>query len=258
MTCLGAQTTHWQIRHASLNATKPYQVVFEVRKGNGTSGGGFSLDDINLSETQCPQVTGQINNFVKLLNDAVNGSFGHSQRLYSKGGYSYRFGIILFKTFFALYVQLLSGKFDDQLEWPLPRRQVTFQMIDQHPNLQAQMSKEISITSDLATFNNGTFLMNMRKCEVFTSAYRHIYFLVIHLLCPICFPCTGSRLWDDPRIVGTPFQDEDNQTSYEGPRIGILRFANLEEMKYLSFLKGGSVVVTFNFEGRATTAESMF
>lgn len=166
MTCLGVQTTHWQIVQTSLNATKPYQVVFEVRKGNGTSGGGFSLDDINLSETECPQFTAQLNNFEKLLDDTFNGSSIRGPRLYSKGGYSYRFGIILYKTFFALYVQLLSGKYDDELEWPCQRRQMTLQMLDQHPNVQAQMSKERRFTSDLRTFNNGTFLMNMRKCEV--------------------------------------------------------------------------------------------
>lgn len=181
MTCLGVQTTHWQIVQTSLNATKPCQVVFEVHKGNGTSGGGFSLDDINLSETECPQFTAQLNHFEKLLNNTVSGSFMNGPRLYSKGGYSYRFGIILYKTFFALYVQLLSGKYDDELEWPCPWRQVTLQMLDQHPDLQAQMSKERSFTSDLRTFYNGTSLMNMRKCEVFTSAYRHIYFLVIYL-----------------------------------------------------------------------------
>lgn len=198
MTCLGVQTTHWQIVQTSLNATKLYQVVFEVRKGNGTSGGGFSLDDINLSATECPQFTAQLNNFEKLLNNTVSGSYINGPRLYSKGGYSYRFGVTLYKTSFALHVQLLSGKYDDELEWPCPRRQVTFQMLDQHPNLQTQMSKERSFTSDLATFNNGMFLMNMRKCEVFTSAYRLLlftfYFLFIFHVQVLAFGTILGRL----------------------------------------------------------------
>lgn len=60
--------------------------------------------------------------------------------------------------------------------------------------------------------------------------------------------CTGSFIWDNPRIVGTPYQDDDGQTSYEGPIIGFY-YSDLEEMKYLSFLKGGSAVFTFRFEG---------
>lgn len=61
--------------------------------------------------------------------------------------------------------------------------------------------------------------------------------------------CTGSLIWDNPRIVGTPYQDDDGQTSYEGPKIGSLHYSDLEEIKYLSFLKGASAIFTFRFEG---------
>lgn len=143
--------------YVPLNATKPYQVVFEVRKGNGTSEGGFSIDDINLSGTECPHITMQFNNFERLLNDSTFGYNIYSPQLYSRGGYSYRGGIILFKTDFGLYVQLLSGKNDANLEWPVPQRQVTFQMMDQQPNLQGRMSKARSLTSDMSPFGNGVF-----------------------------------------------------------------------------------------------------
>lgn len=128
-----------------------------VRKGNGTSEGGFSIDDINLSGTECPHFTMQLNNFERLLNES---DFGHSisgPRLHSSGGYSYRFGMLLYKTYFGMYVQLLSGENDDNLEWPVPRRQVTFHMMDQQPDLRDRMSKEKSFTSDLVTFGNGEF-----------------------------------------------------------------------------------------------------
>lgn len=206
------RTSHWQIMHVPLNATKPYQVVFEVRKGNGISEGGFSIDDVNLSGTECPHFTMQLNNFERLQNESNFGHVIYSPQLYSRGGYSYRVGITLSKTYFGLYVQLLSGKNDANLEWPVPQRQVTFQMVDQQPDLRERMSKERSFTSGMATFGNG-FL-----------------------------------LWDNPRIVGTPFQDGDGQTRYEGPKIGIQNYADLEEMKYLSFLKGASAVFTFRIE----------
>lgn len=76
----------------------------------------------------------------------------------------------------------------------------------------------------------------------------HVMFLLLYFYCLIYCVYTGSLLWDNPRVVGTPVQDNDGQTSYEGPRIGFI-YANLEEMKYLSFLKGGSAVFTVRFEG---------
>lgn len=154
----GQRTTHWQIQHVSLNATKHFQVVFEVRKGKGSSSGGFSIDDINVSETECPHFTMQIDDFESLLNNSAFGTDVHSTQLYSRGGYSYRVGILMKKTYVSIYVQLLSGIYDDQLEWPCPQRQVTFQMVDQNPDIQQQMTKQASITSDLRTFGvNGKF-----------------------------------------------------------------------------------------------------
>lgn len=243
-TSSGNRTTHWQIAHVPLNATKPYLVVFEVRKGNGTSEGGFSIDDINLSGTECPHFTMQLNNFQRLLNNSDIGEIINSPRLYSRGGYSYRVGILMLKMFFGLYVQLLSGNNDANLEWPLPQRQVTIQMMDQQPDLRERMSKEGSFTSDLSTFNgvctwtHGCLLQPAKKSVLF-----------LHFLCSISTVFTGSFLWDNPRIVGTPFQDDDGQTSYEGPMIGYQYYSDFEEIKRLSFLKGASAVFTFRFEG---------
>eukprot|EP00064_Thunnus_orientalis_P012770 superscaffoldBa00002000_g12805 len=155
----GPPTSHWQLQHVSLDATKHFQVEFVVRKGAGSSVGGFSIDDINLSEIECPHVTLQINDFEKLLNTSYYGTTIYSPRQYSRGGYAYRVGAILYETFFGVFVQLLSGKYDDELEWPCPHRQVTFQIRDQNPNIQLQMSKQKSITSDpSATNDDGTYV----------------------------------------------------------------------------------------------------
>nr|XP_046256718.1 meprin A subunit beta-like [Scatophagus argus] len=208
----GRQTSYWQLQHVSLNATTHFQVEFEVRKGAGNSSGGFSIDDINLSETECPHVTIQVDELENLLNASDFGTTISSSRQYSTGGYSYLVGILLYKTQIGAYVQLLSGKYDDQLEWPCPQRQVTFQMLDQNPNIQQQMSKQRSITSDLSVSS------------------------------------TGSYLWDDPRKVGTPFTDENNETSYAGPQLGRAIFASLDELKSREFLKGGSAVFVFSFQ----------
>lgn len=130
-------------------------MVFESRKGADSSSGGFSIDDINLSETECPHLTMQINDFGNLLKTSDHATAIFSSRQYSRGGYAYRIGIILYKSYFGLFVQLLSGKYDDQLAWPCVNRQVTFQMVDQNSNIQQQMSKQRSITTDLSQLSNG-------------------------------------------------------------------------------------------------------
>lgn len=148
---LGDKIDLWRIHHVSLNATKPFQVVFEVRKGAGNSSGGFSIDDINLSETRCPDFTMQFDHFEALIQTSKINTAIYSPRLYSPGGYAYRVGILLQAPSFALFVQLLSGENDERLEWPCPRRQVTLTMLDQSSNIQQHMSKQRSFTSDLST-----------------------------------------------------------------------------------------------------------
>lgn len=150
---LGIETSHWQLQHVSLNATKNFQVEFEV-KGAGSSAGGFSIDDINLSEIECPHLTMQFDNFSAKNYETVT----YSQRQYSSDGYAYRVATVIEMPYIGLYVQLLSGKYDDQLAWPCPQRQISFQMVDQTPNIQLHMSKQWFMTTDPKQGSNG-------KCE---------------------------------------------------------------------------------------------
>ncbi|XP_062279112.1 meprin A subunit beta-like [Scomber scombrus] len=209
----GPPTSHWQLQHVSLNATKHFQVEFEVRKGAGSSVGGFSIDDINLSEIECPHVTLQINDLENHLSNSSLGTSIYSPRQYSRGGYAYRVGIILYKTYVGVFVQLLSGKNDDELQWPCPQRQVTFQMLDQNQNIQLQMSKQRSITSDPSFTNDD-----------------------------------GTYVWDDPRKNGTQFVNENNETVFASYKIGQGYFATLEQIKSRDFLKGGSAIFVFDFQ----------
>ncbi|XP_029306956.1 meprin A subunit beta-like [Cottoperca gobio] len=150
----GAPTSFWQLHHVTLNATKHFQVEFEVRKGAGNSSGGFSIDDINLSELECPHVTLQLDEFKDRLSKSSFGTTIYSPRQYSTGGYAYAVAVIMYKTYFGAFVQLLSGKSDDQLQWPCLQRQVTFKMLDQNSNIQLQMSKLRTITTDLSKNSN--------------------------------------------------------------------------------------------------------
>lgn len=155
----GSPTSHWKIHYVSLNATKQFQVMFEVQKGAGSSTGGFSIDDINLSETECPHVFIQIDDVENLFSTSYFGTRLFSPRQYSKEGYAYRAAAELYhNTLVALYVQLLSGDYDGQLQWPCVQKQINFQMLDQNPTLQQQMSKQLSfVTDDTQATSSGRY-----------------------------------------------------------------------------------------------------
>ena len=131
-----------------LNASKPFQVVFEVRNGREESSGGFSIDDINLSESECPHNVWQIMDFERLLASSDFGTYLSSPRMYSTEGYAYQILIKLRETFFGVYVRLVSGEYDSTLKWPCPWRQISIIMLDKNPHIQQQMSRQISVTTD--------------------------------------------------------------------------------------------------------------
>lgn len=188
----------------------------------------------------------QFNNFETLVQTTNVTEAIFSPRLYSTGGYAYRVGILLWRPNFGVIVQLLSGENDERLEWPCLQRQVTFTMLDQTSNIQQHMSKQRSFTSDLSTLTvNG----NKKKLE--TTFYPFI---------PSWFACNvllflvyvGTYLWGNPREVGHPFTDKNNETVYAGPLLGFQYFSSLTEIREREFVKGGSVVFTFKFDGRLT------
>ncbi|KAM8847668.1 meprin A subunit beta-like [Synchiropus picturatus] len=148
----GPPTSHWRIHHVSLDAQSEFQVEFEVQKGNGSSSGGISIDDMNLSEIQCPDVTMQIDDFEHVLTTSPSGKYMYSPRHYSSDGYAYRFALQMNQDFVGLQVQLLSGQNDDELTWPCVNRQVTLQEVDQTPNIQHHMSLQISFITSVPRY----------------------------------------------------------------------------------------------------------
>ncbi|XP_033837344.1 meprin A subunit beta-like [Periophthalmus magnuspinnatus] len=209
----GNKTSHWQYHYVSISATRSFQVEFEVRKGAGSSTGGISIDDINLSELTCPHVAIQVDDFESVLESSDYNSIIYSKTQYTEDGYAFRVAITLYKIYFGLLIQLVEGKNDDKLQWPLLNRQVTFQMVDQNPNIKLQMSKQISITSDI---NQNITI--------------------------------GVNIWDNPRKFEKKVVDENGQEIFVGPMIGRTYFATLESIKQRDFLKGGSAVFAFTFQ----------
>ncbi|CAI5663611.1 unnamed protein product [Oreochromis niloticus] len=209
----GPPTSHWTLHHVPLNATKQFQVEFEVRKGAGNSTGGFSIDDINLSELECPDGTWQINDFETLWNTSDTPDWIYSPRQYSSEGYAYRVALNLRQTDFGVYVHLVSGVYDDQLEWPCPQRQFTVQMVDQNPNIQLQMSRQNSLTTD-----------------------------------PNLLSSSGVLIWGKPREVGSQIVDENNETIYVNTLYGYRNFASLKDIQSRDYLKGGSTIFIFTLQ----------
>ncbi|KAK9976763.1 hypothetical protein ABG768_021966 [Culter alburnus] len=201
---------YWKLHHVPLNANTSFQVVFEGRKGAGNSRGGFSLDDINVSETECPSLTWQIRDFEKELN---SGSDSWSSPLYySSDGYRFRAQLILSRNQLSMFVNLVSGAYDNQLQWPCPWRQITVQILDQNPHIQKRMSFEQSITTDPNVTDEG-----------------------------------GKYYWDNPRITGSQTNIDD-----ESVFVDEFRFLNMPpyfvlltpaDLAQREFIKGGDIIL---------------
>ncbi len=184
-----------------LNANKTFQVVFEARKGAGNSNGGFSLDDINISETECPH-TWQIRDFEKVLNNSESGTWMNSPLYYSSDGYRFQAGLVLYQNYLSIYVRLVSGVYDDQLQWPCPWRQITFQMLDQNPHIQKRMSPEKSFTTDPAWvfFSENLIIFHSQHVYMQHQGYVALKGLKAIFCCNRC-QCLGqsSKNWNSSR-----------------------------------------------------------
>ncbi|KAL0985043.1 hypothetical protein UPYG_G00152190 [Umbra pygmaea] len=205
----GSPVSHWMLYHVPLNATKAFQVEFEVRKGTGQSTGGFSIDDINLSETECPHHTWQIRDVENLLRTSQYGTAVYSPRFYSPKGYAYQIVIYLRETMFGVYVRLVSGKFDDKLQWPCPDHQLTILLLDQNPHIQQRMSKQVSIATEPIHINGNT--------------------------------------WQNPRKVGM-LENRGDEPFYVNNAVGYFKFITLTQLKHRAFLKGRNTFFLITME----------
>ncbi|XDV40203.1 hypothetical protein PO909_009330, partial [Leuciscus waleckii] len=197
---------YWKLHHVSLNANKTFQVVFEARKGAGNSSGGFSLDDINISETECPH-TWQIKDF-----SIRESSTHYSPLYYSSDGYRFQAALLNQNNYLFMYVSLVSGAYDDQLQWPCPWRQITFQMLDQNPHMQKRMSLEQSITTDPA----------------------------------LAFP-NGIYYWDNPGKNGTRVTI-GSETVYVGQFLSYPYAVVKDDLTRREFIKGGDIIFLFSMQ----------
>ncbi|XP_036378114.1 meprin A subunit beta [Megalops cyprinoides] len=218
----GMQQHSWELHHVTLDVTKKFRVVFEGRKGAGPSSGGLSIDDINLSETECPHHMWRIKNFAKLLATTPPGKKIYSPRFLSREGYTFQVGLYLNGTSsspgkLAIYFYLTSGEHDNTLKWPCPWKQATMMLMDQNADIRRRMSNQRSITTD------------PERYEVDANGNKEYF-------------------WDDPRKVGSLVIDEDGTKYYRGPGRGTSSFLTRSRVMSRDFIKGDEAIFLLSLE----------
>nr|XP_055042854.1 meprin A subunit beta isoform X2 [Misgurnus anguillicaudatus]XP_055042855.1 meprin A subunit beta isoform X3 [Misgurnus anguillicaudatus] len=212
----------WELYHVSLDVSHKFRVVFEGVKGRDASKGGLSLDDINLSETQCPHHIWRIRNFTKLLATTPVGSKIYSPPILSREGYSFQVSLYIngrtnSPDKMAIFFHLTSGPRDDNLQWPCPWRQASMEMMEQNPDIQKRMNKLRMMTTD--------------PTKTSTDSMGNVKYF-----------------WDNPRKVGSLVTDKDGNTYYRGTGLGTNSFISHEHMKSRTFIKGDDVIFLFSLK----------
>ncbi|XP_017686215.1 PREDICTED: meprin A subunit beta isoform X1 [Lepidothrix coronata] len=217
----GSPETYWQLHHVSLNVTSKFRVVFQGVRGSGLSNGGLSIDDINLSETQCPHHVWHIRNFTHLLNTGSAGEAGkiYSPPFYSSKGYAFQVGLYVNGTTdnpfnLGIYLYLISGANDDHLQWPCAWQQGTMILLDQHPDIRQRMSNQRSITIDPLQLSDSS----------------------------------SNYFWDRPDKVGSLATFPNGTEFWRGPGLGTGSFLTHERLRSRNFIKDDGVYILLTME----------
>nr|XP_057925192.1 meprin A subunit beta [Doryrhamphus excisus] len=209
----------WQLHHVSLDVTKKFRVVFQgTKKGTGPPSGGLSLDDINISETTCPEFVWRVKNFSNVMDNTPVNKAIYSPPFTSKEGYTFQMklypsGKTNYTGQLSAYANLVARAGDSGQTWPCPWKQITMMLMDQHPHIQKRMSNQRSVTTD------------PKKT-------------------------TGSNklFWDDPRKVGVEVTDTDGSKYFRGPGSGTAVYLTHLRAKSRDFIKGGDAIFLLSME----------
>uniref|UniRef100_A0A672Z274 Metalloendopeptidase n=1 Tax=Sphaeramia orbicularis TaxID=375764 RepID=A0A672Z274_9TELE len=216
---LGGVTGSWKLHNVNINVTKKARVIFEGVRGKSPSAGGFSLDDINLSSTKCPQYVWPIRNITNLLATTPVGTNMYSPRFLSPTGYSFQVNVYLngvYSTpgYMAVFIHLTSGPNDSSLKWPCPWHQATMVLMDQQSDIRQQMNMHHMVTTD----------PNQKS------------------------PNGTEFFWDNPRKVGSKVTNPDGSFYYRGPGYGTAGFISQTRLKSRNFIKGDDAFFLFSLE----------
>ncbi|XP_021460166.2 meprin A subunit beta [Oncorhynchus mykiss] len=216
----------WELYHVTLDVKMKFRVKFEGLKGTGASTGGLSLDDINLSETTCPQHIWRIRDFAGLLETTPTGVNIYSPRFLSPSGYSFMVSVYIngrsSPGSMAIYFHLTSGPKDDSLTWPCPWHQATMALMDQNPDIRQRMSNHRMITTD-----------------------------------PNKLSSDGNDFyWDNPLKVGSLVNGSDGSQFYRGPGTGTSSYLTHSRLKSRNFIKGDDAIFLLGLEDVSALLET--
>ncbi|XP_062251020.1 meprin A subunit beta-like [Platichthys flesus] len=209
----------WELHNVDLNVAQKARVVFQAVRGKSPSSGGFSLDDINLSSTKCPQHVWRIRNITSLMATTPAGEKLYSPRFLSPAGYSFQVGAYLNgrsdrQGYIGLYFHLTSGPNDHNLKWPCPWQQATMALMDQHSDIREQMNMHRMVTTD-----------------------------------PDKVSSDGTEYyWDDPRKVGSKVTQSDGSFYYRGPGTGTSTFITHSRLRSRQFIKGDDAFLLLSLD----------
>ncbi|XP_056149215.1 meprin A subunit beta [Lampris incognitus] len=210
----------WQLHHVSLNVNKKFRVVFEGTKGgSGPLAGGLSLDDINLSETTCPEHVWRVKNFSHVMENTPPDTPIYSPPFTSKEGYTFQMGLYPngtdgYSGQLSAFAHLVARAGDTGQKWPCTWKQITMMLMDQNPHVQKRMSNQRSITTDPSKKISGS----------------------------------DKFYWDDPRKVGKEVTGADGSKYFRGPGSGTSVYLTHQRAKSRDFIKGGDALFLLSME----------
>ncbi|CAK6966809.1 meprin A subunit beta, partial [Scomber scombrus] len=216
----GSPQELWQLHHVSLDVKTKFRVVFQgTKEGSGPSEGGLSLDDINLSETTCPEFIWRVKNFSHVMDTTPPDTAIYSPPFTSKENYSFQMklypnGKAGYPGELSAYANLVARQGDTGQKWPCPWKQITMMLMDQHPHIQKRMSNQRSVTTD----------PNMKTSD------------------------STEFFWDDPRKVGVEVTDTDGSKYFQGPGSGTPVYLTHLRAKSRDFIKGGDAIFLLTME----------
>ncbi|XP_049444937.1 meprin A subunit beta-like isoform X2 [Epinephelus fuscoguttatus] len=209
----------WELHNINLDMTQKARVVFEGVRGKKSSNGGFSLDDINLSSTKCPQHIWHVRNISCLLATTSAQNPLYSPRFLSPEGYSFQVSVYMNRKsdrseYLAIFFRLTSGPNDHKLKWPCPWRQATITLMDQQSDIRQQMNMHRTFTTD----------PNMKSSD-------------------------GTEyFWDNPQKVGSRVNESNGSFYYRGPGWGWSQFIDHSSLKSRNFIKGDDAFFLLSLE----------
>ncbi|KAM9323129.1 meprin A subunit beta-like [Pholidichthys leucotaenia] len=216
----GAPQELWQLHHVSLDVRTKFRVVFQGTKvAAEPTSGGMSLDDINLSETTCPEFIWRVKNFSHVMDNTPMNTPIFSPPFTSKEGYTFQMELYPsgkedYPGELSAYANLVAREGDTGQTWPCPWKQITMMLMDQHPHIQKRMSNQRSVTTD----------PTMKAAD------------------------SDQFFWDDPRKVGTEVTDTDGSKYFRGPGAGTPVYLTQLRARSRDFIKGEDAIFLLTME----------